>query len=290
MRRSVTLEEKLARLGELRGSAHSPEARRELASYLAGRNSVLAAKSAQIAGELRVLELKPDLLDAFDRFLTREQDKGCAAKTAIAEALAALEYGEPEPFLRGVRHVQPEPVWGGTQDTAARLRAVSILGLVSTGYPGAAREAVDLLADPEPEARAGAARALAAAGRADGLLALRLKARLGDESPEVEGECFAALLALDPEGSRDLVARAMDTAPAPTAEAAAMALGEARIADAFELLKLRMTTRGEIRRGVLLGMALMREPAALAFLEELAATRDRDACEALNVLGRRYLL
>ena len=86
----------------------------------------------------------------------KNSDKGCAAKTAIAEALAAMEYGEPEPFLRGVRHVQREPVWGGTEDTAGRLRAACILGLMGTGYPDAAREAVDLLADPQPDARAAA--------------------------------------------------------------------------------------------------------------------------------------
>ena len=289
MRKSVTFEEKLARLNELRERAASAETRRDLAHYLSGRGNLLAAKAAQIAGEHRALELIPNLLDAFSRFLVQGEisDKGCAAKTAIAEALAAMEYAEPEPFLRGLRHAQREPVWGGTQDTAGRLRAVCILGLMGTGYPDAVREAVDLLADPQPEARAGAARAVAAAGRDDGLLALRLKARLGDASPEVEGECFAALLALDPAGSRELVTQAIDAAAPATAEAAAMALGESRIQGAFELLKQRMATRDEIRRGLLLGMALLREPEAVAFLEELAAARDRDAREALRVLGRR---
>jgi hypothetical protein len=83
------------------------------------------------------------------------------------------------------------------------------------------------------------------------------------------------------------VTRAIDAAAPATAEAAAMALGESRVEGAFELLRERLASRPEIRRGLLLGIALLRDPAGVALLEELARTPDRDAREALGILGRR---
>ena len=66
-----------------------------------------------------------------------------------------------------------------------------------------------------------------------------------------------------------------------------MALGESRSAGAFDLLRERLASRPEIFRGLLLGIALLRDPAGVALLEELAGARDRDAREALGILGRR---
>ena len=58
------------------------------------------------------------------------------------------------------------------------------------GHPDALLECVNLLADPDVAARTGAIRAIADAGRPDGVLLLRLKALLGDKEIEVTGECF----------------------------------------------------------------------------------------------------
>ncbi|MDX2239271.1 MAG: hypothetical protein NW224_01195 [Leptolyngbyaceae cyanobacterium bins.302] len=105
----------------------------------------------------------PELVSACDRFLVnaKESDPGCRAKQAISEALYRLQYSDKAPFLKGIRHVQAEPVWGGKVDTAPTLRGTCALGLVRMNYPLVMVELRDLLADPEPEARIGAARAIA---------------------------------------------------------------------------------------------------------------------------------
>ncbi len=100
----------------------------------------------------------------------------------------------PSCYLKGMKHVQMEPVWGGSVDTAAELRAVCAMGLASTRWPDKLRELVHLLVDREWQARAGAARALGAIGSEPALLLLRLKALSGDPEPEVLADCFTGLL------------------------------------------------------------------------------------------------
>ena len=40
-------------------------------------------------------------------------DPQCWAKNAIVKALKDLNHDDPAVFLRGIEHVQMEPVWGG---------------------------------------------------------------------------------------------------------------------------------------------------------------------------------
>jgi hypothetical protein len=112
--RKPPLEDQLARLADLRSQPPSPEARVEVAGFLNARSNLLAAKAARIAGEWQATELIPELLSAFERFLVKPEvaDKGCAAKTEIVKALCKLEHSSPSVFLRGMRHVQMEAVWG----------------------------------------------------------------------------------------------------------------------------------------------------------------------------------
>ena len=69
---------------------------------------------------------------AFDRFFDNpvKTDPQCWAKNALSRTLFALEYQEAEVFLRGMRHIQMEPVWGGQSDTAGTLRSTCALALV----------------------------------------------------------------------------------------------------------------------------------------------------------------
>jgi hypothetical protein len=92
---------------------------------LAHRNNFIVAKAADLVRDFRMADLVPDLLLAFDRFFENpvKTDPQCWAKNALSRALAAFEYQEPEIFLRGMRHIQMEPVWGGRSDTAGTLRA-----------------------------------------------------------------------------------------------------------------------------------------------------------------------
>src|SRR5438105_5117424 len=132
MPRGRSLNDKLARLRTLRKNAGALESVRELRAALADKSNLVVAEAAEIIGAGRVAELAPELVSAFDYFLVKplQRDKMCRAKTALAEALNNLEYPGEDVFWRGARHVQPEPVWGGTQDTAAGLRVTCAFALV----------------------------------------------------------------------------------------------------------------------------------------------------------------
>ncbi len=133
-----------------------------------------------------------------------------------------------------MRHVQMEPVWGGSVDTAAELRAICAMGLANTRYPGKLRALVDLLADREWQARAGAVRALAVAGSEAALLLLRFKALSGDHEPEVIADCFTGLLSAEGADAVPFVASFADSKDKDVKHAAILALGASRRADAIE--------------------------------------------------------
>src|SRR5207245_2378340 len=97
----------------------------------------------------------------FRRFLVNPvtSDPQCRAKAAIVRALLRTAQHEVDVYRVGVEHIQREPVWGGSVDTAAELRAQSGLGLVRAGARDATLALATLLADPEAAARTGAAQA-----------------------------------------------------------------------------------------------------------------------------------
>ena len=175
------------------------EGRKQIAKALASKSNLVAAKAARICGDAQWAELTDELVTAFDRFLKRgsELDKGCVALNAIARALYALDYDGVEFYLAGMRHVQMEPGWGGSSDTAAELRAVCAMGLASTTYPNKLRELVNLLVDQRVagEGRGGARHRRRWLGAAS--LLLRFKALTGDKEPEVLADCFSGLLAVE---------------------------------------------------------------------------------------------
>ncbi len=181
------MEERLAKLSELRHDPESPAIQRELRKALAAKNRHVVGKAARLVRELGLSELVPDLVAGFERFLpdSPAKDKGCVAKIGIVEALVALEAAADEVFLRGMRLVQKEPSWGEPVDAAAELRAHSALGLVNSGHRQAVLELVGLLVDPERVVRLAAAQGVGASGRLEAEAVLRLKALMGDDDPEV---------------------------------------------------------------------------------------------------------
>lgn len=238
MRTRRKLEDVLAALRQVRDDPTSEASLRELRGALADRRSHAVAKAAALIGELEVADLVSEMLAAFDRFMAVPgADPGCAAKTGIAEALGRLGYDDPKIFLRGVRHVQWEPVYGGHVDTAAGLRGACGRGLVRMGYRDALTELAHLLADPQAPVRAAAARALADRGLDDATPLLRLRVLAGEREPSVLSECFAALLGLSPAKSLPFVSGFLDAADAEMAEAAALALGGARLPEALPILR-----------------------------------------------------
>ena len=149
-------------------------------------------------GEQNHTDLIPDLEAAFDRLLVDplKNDKQCRGKMAIIKALDKLEHERIDIFLRATSHIQLEPVWGGSEDTAAPLRATALLALAQLGYHHLLALLVDCLTDSQKEVRIAAVQVLGHHGSEPANLLLRLKARLGDKEPDVLSECLSALLAL----------------------------------------------------------------------------------------------
>src|SRR4051812_50220766 len=82
---------------------------------------------------MQMREALPELVAAFEGLFDKpaERDPQCWGKNAIAKALMELEYRESEAFLRGARHIQMEPIWGGRAATASTLSDACRLGLVA---------------------------------------------------------------------------------------------------------------------------------------------------------------
>ncbi len=281
---------KLEAIEALRAAA-AEEAVSQLRKALTDRNNYVVGKAAAVVEARQFRELIPELAAAFDRFLkdAAKADPQCWAKNAIARALAHLEYDEPELFLKGLAHVQMEPVWGGREDSAATLRSTCALALT-----GCRLETFSVLVyltgalnDAQPGVRCDAARAIAHLGAREGVLPLRLKALAGDLEAQVTGECFAALLTLDPRESLGFVAGFLDHADTSVRIEAAAALAvspEPRALEAVEEFYGRLAeaeTKGTILR-VLAGSPL---PRAAEFLfSVLEQSSGRVAAAALEAL------
>lgn len=284
MPKSADIEKAIARLATLRLAPRSAEARKELAGALAGKNGFLIERAAQFVRDFKLAELAPDLARAFLRQMSGHEDRGCAARIALASALYDLDAQTPEVYLAGIHCFEgsSNPV-----DPSAALRGLCAMGLMRIGHRNAMREVTDLLADPKPPARIGAARALGMAGRSEAALLLRLKLHLGDPDPEVVGECLAAIVQVDPAESIELVGRYLYDSNEAIAESAALALGESRRPDALNMLieHYRSCVSAVARGPILLAIAITRLPEAPAFLlSQLEACDPRTATQVLEAL------
>ena len=286
------VEEEIERLGALRDAPES-EAVQALAVALGDRVNLIVARAAAISGERGLRGLVPNLLLAFGRLLEHgaQRDPQCWGKHAIARALVALDYRESAPYLRGLRHIQQEPVWGGQADTAASLRGTCVLALAACSdipREDTLRAMVDALADPAGLVRAEAARALTQMPGEEGALLLRLNARVGDTALQVAGQVFDGLLALEGEGAVAFVSGFLKDAGEAVSSEAALSLGSSRLAGAVEaLIAFREETRDpERRQAAMRGLAVSRSERALDFL--LGLVRDgsaRDAHSAIEALS-----
>lgn len=296
MAKTQKLEALMAALGTIRNDPTTETGQAILKQVVTSKHAVAVAQAASLVSQFGLNNFVPELVAAFDRFLINgvDSDPGCRAKQAIADALYHLNLPEEALFLKGIRHIQQEPVWGGRVDTAPRLRGTCALGLVRMNYSQVMLELGDLLADPEPEARIGAARAIAYSQNEQGVPLLRLRVKLGDKSP-VLSEYLIALLQLAPESSVTLV---KDLLYAPSTgdleadidniEAAALALSEARLPEAFSILKTWWETAAipELRKTGLWALSTLRQPEAIAFLlSVIAEGKTQDAKDAIKAMG-----
>jgi len=256
------VQQALERLGELRHAALTDEVSSEIRRNLRNRSNLVIAKAAKLAVELRATTVLPDLVASFHKLMADpgRLDKRCAGLSEIVTALYEFDYDDPEPYRIGMRHVQMEGSFGPPVDAAAKLRGLCAQGLLRTRYPNALDEVVPLLVDREPDARAGAVKALASNGGEAGILLLKLKVLTGDREADVLAECFSGLLAAAPERSASFVGQFVDSVDDGVAESAILALGESKDEGAFEVLKEKWqrTVGGPLRRVLLIAMASSR--------------------------------
>lgn len=285
----ASLDDKLAALRGLRGRGLNAEEKARLRDRIGDRSNLVVAAAAAIAGDNALIELKEDLRAAFDRFLANplKDDKLCRAKIAIVQALDRMEDPGADLFRRAATHVQPEPVWGGTEDSAPPLRAAAIIAMARVEGSASLPSLVDALADPARDVRIAAASAIGAVGTEGAGLVLRLKVRVGDRDPDVFSECLGGLLAVDPGENLAIVAGYLDPSDPAACEAAALALGKSRLPEAFEPL-LACWPRchsPELRQQVLLAIAILRRPGPTDYLMDLVASEaEPTAIAALSAL------
>ena len=291
MAASPGIEEQAAALEALR-QAPTHLAEIGLRKALQRRNNFLVAKAARVAADLKASSLTPDLVAAFTRFLDNpvKSDPQCWAKNDTAKALATLEYQEHKLFLQGMRHIQLEPVWGGTADTAGSLRGTCALALVQCRGLDSVRlltVLTELFADKELPVRVNAARAVEQVGSDAAMLLLRLRAELASDEPELLGACYSGVLHLEGPGAIPWAAKFLPSGDDAAAEAA-IAIAETRDPEAFTTLKKSFDEARDpwFRTALLVAIALTRQDEAFDWLLTLIERDDRDSKDAHEALCR----
>jgi HEAT repeats len=263
-----------------------------LRKALTHRNNFIVAKAAVLARGFQLTQLTPELLSAFDRFFENpvKTDPQCWAKDALIRALAAFEHQDAEVFLRGMHHIQLEPVWGGSSDSAGSLRANCALALVqcrSLSENDLLGHLIELLADQEKPVRAEAIRAIEQVGSPSATLLLRLRAVLGSDEPEVLGACYGAILRIEGVKAIPWISRFLASGDDAAAEAA-LAIAGTRSLKGFAILRERFTATSDpwFRSALLSAIALTRQDAAIEFLLDLVSTEPLHAEGAIEAILR----
>jgi hypothetical protein len=284
-------EEQLAALDALR--QQPPEACIEpLRKALANRNNFIVAKAADLIRDFQLTQLTPELQTAFGRFFDDpvKSDPQCWAKNAISRALAAFEYQEPEVFLRGMKHIQPEPSYGGPSDSAGTLRATCALALVqcrSVPEVDLLRHLLDLVSDKDKSVRAEVIRAIEQLNSYSAALLLRLRAVLGNDEPEVLGACYGGILRIEGPSAIPWVSQFLVSEDDSAAEAA-LAIAGTRTLEGFTVLREALADAHDpwFCSVLLSAMALTRQDAAVEFLLHQVKTDSLQAVSAIEAILR----
>lgn len=290
MANARSFDEKRARLRSL-ASAPEHVARAELKKLLGDKNGYLVGECGDVAKELGLRDLVPDLVAAFPRFVEggAKTDPGCFGKNHLVEALLHFDAHEPDTYLAGLRCRQHEGAIPFRVDTAAGLRGLCAHALFHIGHRSALLNVAPLLFDSEAITRVEAATALGDSGLDGAAAALHVKLLSGDPEPDVLGAIYKGLLRILPERYLRVVEEALTSEEDGPAEAAALALGESRARGAFEVLKRAANAPPIGRRGpesVLLGLALLRSDEATAFLlDRVENGSEPRAVQAISALA-----
>jgi hypothetical protein len=284
------LEQKLAQIAELRRGEPTPAAIQTLQSIVAKDEGAAVARAAELMVEWGLFDQQAHLAQAFKRLLAggAEADPQCWGKVALIKALRTLGWHDPEVYLLGCRCVQLEPVWGGQEDSAPSLRALSAQALAEcpgVSYDRAIDALVILLADPAWNVRAGAAQAIASQGYPQGAPLLKLKVLLGDLEPRVVGACLEGLLHLARTEALPFLRELLGHKDTAVRLEAVCALAASSLPEAVNLATStwKTLTDPRSRKAMIAALASSHTPEALDFLLELLSKASRS--EALAVLG-----
>lgn len=289
------LEQKLAQIAELRGGEPTPAAIKALETVLARDEGAAVARAADLMVEWGLFDQGPNLAQAFKRLLEggTDADPQCWGKVALVKALQALGWHDPEVYLLGCRCVQMEPVWGGQEDSAPSLRALSALALADcpgVSYDRAVDELVRLLADPAWNVRAGAAQAVANLGYPQGAPLLKLRVLLGDAEPRVIGACLDGLLHLSRAEAVPFVQELLGHEDAVIRLEVACALAASNLPEAVRTAtgEWKKLTDSRSRKAVIAALISSPTTEALDFLLGLLPQNNRaDAVAALAAMAPR---
>jgi hypothetical protein len=286
------IERELQALAELRTSETPDAFAGRLRKALGDKVNLIVAKAATLAAEMQFRKLIPELCAAFDRLLIDplKTDPKCWGKEGIAKALKNLGHTESTTFLKGIEHVQFEPVWGGEEDTAARLRGICALALLDCN--DLTREdklwsVMRLLTETSSSLQKDAAVALESLGGREAALLLRIKARMGDRDTTVTGQVFESLLRVEGERAVPFLVEFWRTPNAEVREEAALALGASRLEAGIAALENAITQKHPpLDHEVLFrALSISRHEEALRFLLEIVRTRrPSEALPALEAL------
>jgi HEAT repeat protein len=293
------VEQEITNLSRLRDSPATDQTVKILRRALGDRVNLVAARAAQVAGDLRLKQLIPDLITAFDRRFDRptDTDPQCWAKNAIAKTLTDLDHDESPPFLRGYRYVQMESTWGGKTDTAVTLRSLCTLALVQCADLSRAeklRHLVNSMLDHEETVRIDALRALEQMEGEEAVLLLRFKAGIGDERAAVVGQALDSLIKVEGppalEYARGFLQERATSPPSirstaeEQVEEAALALGASRLPEAVEILKNAWDS-SHLPIFLQAISSSRQEPGFQFLLSLVREGRERDAFAALDALS-----
>lgn len=275
-----------AALDAIRDLAANPNAA-DLAPYLKSKSNHVISAAAQLAQRAHLIPLVEPMLAAVARLQAdpAKLDKTNTALNALFEALYQLDHADPEPYLWGIHHVQMEASFGPPVDVGSRVRAQSALGLVRSRHARSLPLVTDLLVDKEPQARIGAAQALALA-ELPGAMVLRLKIRVGDDEADVLAECYTGLLEHHYSDSLELIQDRITQGD----EQAMLALGTTRKPEALAILQAEVQRQIAARGALMMAIAMVRTPEARQYLEGAVRTEGplaAPAREALHLLDPR---
>ncbi len=246
----------------------------ELRSGLHDASNFVIAKAAEIIGERELIDFVEELKSLWPVLCAEpERDRGCTAKVAIIDALARLNFDDPDFCLAGMKYEQMDPGFPSA-DSGINVRGGCAALLARSWKIGVNDKLIamtELLADSQRVARVHAVHAIADVGHECVVPLLRVKAQCGDREAEVTGACFSTLLRLTRQDSIPFVARYLRSSDEPLASEAAASLGESGLPEAIAVLieTYQRTSDVDLKESLLVSLGLSRQTQAVDFLISL---------------------